>query len=415
MEMVENVLQGRKMNIEHFMALRKDGTTFPCMIHVKAVQRQKGLIRLQGFVIDISKAKKLEQELQENEARYRSLVENVGIGIALISPHMEILALNRQMKAWFPLIDETRRPLCYESYWSPPRNTICPDCPTCKTLTDGEVHEAVMSIPTGDSLKHYRIIASPIKDRGDNVRYAVEMVEDITERKALQDKLIRSERMAAIGQLAASIAHEINSPLQGIAALLSVIRKNYPEEPQLLRDLDLISEAFGNIRDIVKNLLDLNRRGKVQKQMINVNDVIEKTIALFAHHLSRNRIRAHLNLSLIIPEINASPQQLGQVFMNLFNNAVEAMQGTSHGKGEITVTTWLENDAIMISVADMGPGIPEKALDHIFDPFYTCKYIGTGMGLFICQDIIREHQGTILAENLPQGGAQFTITLPVNG
>jgi signal transduction histidine kinase len=122
-----------------------------------------------------------------------------------------------------------------------------------------------------------------------------------------------------------------------------------------------------------------------------------------------------LNLSLIIPEINASPQQLGQVFMNLFNNAVEAMQGTSHGKGEITVTTWLENDAIMISVADMGPGIPEKALDHIFDPFYTCKYIGTGMGLFICQDIIREHQGTILAENLPQGGAQFTITLPVNG
>jgi PAS domain S-box-containing protein len=250
------------------------------------------------------------------------------------------------------------------------------------------------------------------------------VARDITQTKLLQNQLIRSERLAATGQLAASIAHEINSPLQGITALLNVIRTSHEKDHELLNKLDLIKSAFNSIRDTVKNLIDLNRPGKENKEPLDLNQVIENTTALVRSYLKKNRIDIQLNLEAKAQRIDGSPQQLGQVFMNLINNAVESITNDPDFQedlehlpgfaGKIKIDTFNQKNNVVICVKDSGPGISEKELDHIFDPFFTSKKaMGMGVGLSICHGIVEDHKGMIMAENVPDGGAQFTISLPV--
>ena len=250
------------------------------------------------------------------------------------------------------------------------------------------------------------------------------IARDITETKLLHNQLLKSEGLATTGQLAASIAHEINSPLQGITALLGAIRLKYKHDKGLLGQLELINNAFISIRNTVRNLIDLNRPGREKKQPMNVNQVIENTVALTRSHLKKNMVSIKLNLAAKISTINASPQQIGQVIMNLVNNAVESiinapdfqekLNQPTPFSGEISIDTYNREENIIISVKDNGPGISESDLEKVFDPFFTRKKnMGMGIGLSICQSIIEDHKGVLYANNVPQGGAVFTIRLPL--
>ncbi|MCU0602484.1 MAG: PAS domain S-box protein [Desulfobacterales bacterium] len=250
------------------------------------------------------------------------------------------------------------------------------------------------------------------------------VARDVTQTKQMQNQLVRSERLAATGQLAASIAHEINSPLQGITALLNVLRSTYSSDEYLQRKLELIKSAFNSIRDTVRNLIDLNRPGKEKMQLTDMNQVIENTVALVKSLLKKNMISVHLHPEAQNSTFIASPQQMGQVLMNLINNSVEAITGmpgyfehvhlSQGGECSISIRTFNRDDHFVIEVKDSGPGIPPGDLNRIFDPFFTSKKpMGMGVGLAICHGIIEEHQGKITAENAPGGGAAFTITLPL--
>jgi PAS domain S-box-containing protein len=142
---------------------------------------------------EIEERKKTEEALRASEEKYRSVVDYIGIGISLISPAMEILTLNNQMKEWFPDIDVSKKPLCYKVFNNPPRETVCSYCPTIKTLQDGEVHESITETPAGNEIRHYRVISSPIKDKKGRILSAIEMVDDITEWMKVQEKLQESE------------------------------------------------------------------------------------------------------------------------------------------------------------------------------------------------------------------------------
>jgi len=265
-----------------------------------------------------------------------------------------------------------------------------------------------------------------------NCRYVVYLgkscflcvARETTQTKLLQDQLIRSARLAATGQLAASIAHEINSPLQGISALLNVMRTAYDGDEYLKRKLDLVKSAFNSIRDTVKHLIDLNRPGKEKKQPIDVNQVVENTAALVRSLLLKNMITAELELAAKNSTLIASPQQLGQVLMNLINNSVEAITGVPEhferaqlspgAGGRIAIRTFNRDNEFVVELKDSGPGIPDADLNRIFDPFFTSKKpMGMGVGLAICHGVIEDHQGRITAANAPEGGAVFTITLPM--
>jgi signal transduction histidine kinase len=196
------------------------------------------------------------------------------------------------------------------------------------------------------------------------------------------------------------------------------------KDEDLLNKLDLIKNAFVSIRNTVRNLIDLNRPGKEKKQPMDVNQVIKNTVALMISHLKKNMVDIKLNLAAKTSNMHASPQQIGQVIMNLVNNAVEAIihapdfknkqkQSASIG-GKIGIDTSCRDEEIIITVKDNGPGISNNDLEHIFDPFFTRKKkMGMGVGLSICHGIIEDHQGTITAKNSPEGGAVFTIRLPL--
>ncbi|MBU1626914.1 GAF domain-containing protein, partial [bacterium] len=158
---------------------------------------------------------------------------------------------------------------------------------------------------------------------------------DTTKLKHLQTQLVRSERLAAVGQLAASIAHEINSPLQAISVILGTLSKKYKGDNALKTNIHLLSEAFKSIRNTVSNLLDLNRPGVEKNKSVNINRIIKNTLSLLHIFLMRKKIKVNLSLSHDIPDIMASPQQLGQVFVNLLNNSVEAMTDDAKSQGQL--------------------------------------------------------------------------------
>jgi PAS domain S-box-containing protein len=297
-----------------------------------------------------------------------------------------------------------------------------------------EMHSQIQRTGTGTVASRFRckdhrtidvLLRSVPINPGDLSEGRIFTVMDTTQTKLMQEQLIRSERLAATGQLAASIAHEINSPLQAVTVLLGSLQKKYNDDEHLENNLELLKGAFASIRNTVKNLLDLNRPGQEVKQPTNINNIIEKTTDLVQSHLKKNKVKVKLDLSSKVPDIHASPQQLNQCFLNLINNAVEAITGTStpindsmdriESEGEIYIKTDHKNGNVIIKIADTGPGIPEKELQYIFDPFFTGKKkMGMGVGLSICHGIVEDHNGIITAENSPHAGAIMTITLPAN-
>ena len=290
-----------------------------------------------------------------------------------------------------------------------------------------ETEEVINTIE--NALSQRRLLAKQ-REAEEELREAhLELEQEVEERTAdlrkANEQLIRSERLAATGQLAASIAHEINSPLQAISVLLGSMGKQYREDAHLIENIDILKQAIGNIRDTVRSLLDLNRPGMELKQPGNINEVIRQTLTLARNLLKRNRINVLLDLSSEIPNINLSPQQMYQMFLNLINNAIEGMIGQieplsgvpreESPNKEIRISSKIESDQICIRISDTGPGIPEKDLQFLFDPFFTSKKkMGLGVGLSICYGIVEDHNGTITAENDPESGAVFTIRLPLS-
>ena len=160
---------------------------FECTATV--IKKGKKILGIRGIARDVTKRKQMEVTLLESEAKFRSVVDNIAIGVSLISPKMEILALNKKMKEWFSDVDINKKPICYRAFNNPPREKICSYCPTYKTLNDGQVHESVTDTPAGDKIINFRVVSSPITHKSGKVIAAIEMVEDITERQKIDEKL----------------------------------------------------------------------------------------------------------------------------------------------------------------------------------------------------------------------------------
>ena len=354
--------------------------------------------------------------------RYKELFDNVAEGVFILNFKKQLIESNERVLEATGYSKEELLNLSISDLIE------ADQVPTVKKIMDQVSKKKEVRFELNLKTKNGKIIPNEINCR--YVSYLGEycylcVARDITQTKMLQNQLIRSERLAATGQLAASIAHEINSPLQGITALLNVIRTKYKNDKKLLEQLDLVKSAFESIRDTVRNLIDLNRPGKEKKQPMDINQVIENTSTLVRSFLIKNRVRISLNLAAKKSKLTASPQQMGQVFMNLINNAVEAITGSPQFQkklkddpthsGDIFIETFNQNNDLVIRVKDSGPGIAKKDLEYIFDPFFTRKKtMGMGVGLSICHGIIEDHKGYIIAENDKDGGAVFTITLPLN-
>jgi len=241
-----------------------------------------------------------------------------------------------------------------------------------------------------------------------------EQIENIL--RESEARLLQSERLAATGQLAASIAHEINSPLQGVTSLLNVMRREHGRDNQLAGNLELIQGAFKSISKTVRNLLDLNRPGKEKNQPMHIQEVIVQTAALVKGYLKDNDVRLDLDLPPDLPLIMGSLQELSQVFMNLITNSVESLNADpTCADRRIAIKALTTGSQVVVQVTDTGIGISAGDMSRVFDAFFTSKKtMGMGVGLSICHRIIEGHNGTIEVRNRPDRGAAFTIRLPAN-
>jgi len=226
-----------------------------------------------------------------------------------------------------------------------------------------------------------------------------------------QEQLLHSEKMAAVGQLISGVAHELNNPLTAILGYSQLLASCGQVGPQGLEYSEKLYKQAQRTHKIVQNLLSFSRQHKPERVPVRLNQVLEDTLALRDYDLRMSHIRLHLDLAENLPSAAADPHQLQQVFLNLVNNALDAVLEAS-GDGDLWVRTALEKGKFIVEFVDSGPGV--KDASRVFDPFYTTKPVGkgTGLGLSICYGIITEHGGHIRVRNLPPRGACFTIELP---
>lgn len=251
---------------------------------------------------------------------------------------------------------------------------------------------------------------APLKE-GEKTTGVVVFVEDITEFKRLLEQTIQSEKLAEVGRLSAGIAHEVNNPLAVIAYAAQLLGREERLSAFQQELVERIGSEVERLKTLTGSLLSFSRSRETVRRETDLNEVLRDVLRLVRYELSRNGITLAENYGEI-PTVWADPNKLKQVFINLMMNASQAMQrgGTitiatrSAGKGDIEVT-----------VADTGPGIPSEVREHIFEPFFTTKKEGegTGLGLYICRNIVAEHDGRLTVESEPGRGTLFRIRLPI--
>ncbi len=282
--------------------------------------------------------------------------------------------------------------------------------------------EEVVEVRSGDELGELadsfnQMTAELRKSRRGLENYSADLERQVRlrtkELEEAQNQLVQAEKMSAVGLLVSGVAHELNNPLAGVVGFSQLLMKEEVAE-KVRRGLERINREAERCKKIVQNLQTFARKHKPQKDYVGINGIVEACIDLRAYQLHVDNIAVSVDLEPDLPKTMADYHQLQQVFINILVNAHHAMMAEREG-GRISIRSRTVGDLIRVEIQDDGPGIPPEILPKVFDPFFTTKEVGqgTGLGLAICYGIIEEHRGRIYARNAPEGGAVFTVELPI--
>ncbi len=359
---------------------------------------------------DITEPKRAQDTLSRSEARYRNLVESASDAIVTLDANGRFTTVNHAAE----IISGYRREELVGQWFAP-------------MLSDDELPKALAhfqkALAGETGLFETQFYRKDGEGRTISVTYSTPqrdeevlcLIRDVTDQKMLQEQLIQSEKMSAIGQLVSGVAHELNNPLAGISAFAQLLlaEKRFPPDQRTAAET-IYSEARRASR-IVQNLLTFARQHKAEKGPAAINQVLDDTLELRGYELRVRGIDVRREYDEALPDTMGDAHQLQQVFLNLITNAEQAMERAEGRHHRLTVRTRRAGEAIRIEIEDTGGGVPPNLLERIFNPFFTTKPTGhgTGLGLSISLGIVREHEGRIWAENAAQGGARFVVELPV--
>jgi PAS domain S-box-containing protein len=396
--------EGREITL-----LRKDGSSITCLNTAAAVRDAAGsVVRYQGALMDVTERREMERQLHKEQEFARRLIDSFPDLILVldtarhfkyVSPRCtEILGYDGQEALFLELGGRTHPE----------------DLPSLLSVY-GDIIAGRQAFPSielrvrhekGD-WRRFRFNLSPLCDAAGRIEGVVMSGRDITELKRLEEQLIQAEKLAAMGQMLAGVAHELNNPLTAL------LRERQGTDETARRQLDLTHRQARRAARIVQNLLEFSRPASPQKQPVDLNSIIDRTLQLHEHSLRSNGVSVDFQPQRDLPGVLGDANQLIQVFLNLVTNAEQAIREV-RTSGRIQVRISRNLNRLRVTVQDDGAGIKPDIANRIFDPFYTTKRPGggTGLGLSICAAIIREHGGTIEAESLPAGGAAFTVYCP---
>jgi len=362
---------------------------------------------------------RLYSDLQEREAKVRRLVDSNIIGIFIANLDGQILEANQaflQMVGYDQTDIESRRLRRGELTPAEWRRRDAQAAAELETIGTAQPYEKEYFRKDG-SRAPVLIGGARFGERQDAV---VAFVVDLTERKRAEAELAHANRVATMGQLTASIAHEVNQP---IAALLmnaeTAVRWLARQPPDLARAAPLIDRIIRDGKraaDIVSRIRDFSKKAAAQKEVLEINEAILEITTLTRAAISEHGVLVTMQLSQGLPRILGDRVQLQQVVLNLVMNAVEAMSEIRGGPRALLISTGeVESGSVLVEVSDSGPGLPPAILARIFEPFYTTKSSGLGIGLSICRSIVEAHGGRLWATPREPHGAVFSMMLPIGG
>jgi C4-dicarboxylate-specific signal transduction histidine kinase len=363
-----------------------------------------------------------ERALADRQLLERSL-ETTGAGLRVLDGNLQPFWSNNRWAEWF---------ICQAG-------EVCTGCgvlqrddsPARQCLQDGRVRttEIVLDhtncpprlLPASGGQRVFQVTTAPLLDAGDNVVQIVELAQDVTEQKQVQARILHAGKLAAVGELAGEVAHEVNNPISIISAKATLLLSDHAEgmSPKVAQELAKITELARRVARIAQGLLSYCRPSAAARARLDVRGPIRRSVAAVEEQARRGAVRIDENITSPLPLVKANPHELEQVFLNLFLNALDAMPKG----GWLTISTPPDETvladgrpAVAIMVADTGSGIPEEIRAKILEPFFTTKKQGrgAGLGLPICLGLVRSHGGELEFESKLWQGTRVTVKLPID-
>jgi PAS domain S-box-containing protein len=397
--------------------LRKDGESIVCLNTATAVRDTGGrVVRYQGALADITERRGIEKRLHQQQEFARRLVDSFPDLIFVVDKQREYTFVSPKVQEVLGYDQNESVGMIFGERTHPEDRS--PLLAVFDDLLSRKRSFASIEIRVRHKEGEWRRLRchfSPLFDEKGQIEGVVISGRDITEVKRLEEQLIQAEKLAAMGQMLAGVAHELNNPLTAILGASELVRDRPGVDETTRKQLEMTHRQARRAARIVQNLLEFSRPASAQKKSVDLNAVIDRTLQLHEHSLRRNAIEVDFRPCQGLPSVVGDANQLIQVFLNLVSNAEQAIREV-RPSGRIQIRLRQDGDRVLTTVQDDGAGIKPEVLAKLFDPFFTTKRPGggTGLGLSICLSIIREHGGDIDAETLPAGGAAFTVSLPAS-
>ncbi len=363
--------------------------------------------------------------LTDSEAMLAGILHALGDYICIVDENLTIVWANKMATASFGpnLVGGN----CYRAYHR--RDRPCENCVAALVLQDGQTrhHEYHMPAHAGDGTERWfwctASLAARHRDR--RPKTVIVVSRDITEHKNAEERSLRLEvelahaaRVSTMGEMVVGIAHELNQPLTAVAsraaACALAIGSRNPEPAEILDDLAEIASQAERAGEIIRRFRFLTAKRQFKPSSLDVNEVVREVAGFLRHDIHMNRVALCLKLPPKIPPVLAVSVQIQQVLLNLMRNAIEAMSTVEDGERKLIVQTSMNSpEAVEVEVRDTGPGVEEGDLERLFEPFFTRKGEGLGVGLAICRTIMEVHGGRVWATRNPKRGTTFRFTLPL--
>src|SRR6202166_2141246 len=393
---------------------KKDGTAAVFLESSRAVWDASGaLIRYQGTLVDVTERRKLERQLLQQEEFRRCLLESFPDLILVVDLEGRYTFVSARVRdlLGYQSEDLLERGISDTEDHSPELAALYHDV----VSSDRSFGPAEFSARHRDgSWRTMRASASPLFEADSKLAGVIISVRDITTERKLEQQIVQSERLAAMGAMIGGVAHELNNPLTSILGVSELLQDSQTTDAAR-KQIGILQQQARRAAEIVHNLTYFSSPPAPGKTPANLAEIVERTLNLHAYSLRKNNITVDFLREPGIPYALGDPHQLMQVFLNLILNAEHAIRDV-RDKGTLRIRLGKGDSSVWVSFHDDGPGIPKENLPSIFDPFYTTKRPGrgTGLGLSICKSVLKEHSGSVEAANAPDGGALFTVTLPVS-
>jgi PAS domain S-box-containing protein len=418
LEILKKVERNKPIDYYETARQRKDGTIIDVSLTISPIKNKQGeIIGASTIARDITDHKRAERALVESEKRFRHLVENSPLGICIIQNNQIIYQNPEQEKLLGPL---PRKPLLVN------HENIHPD----DVVKLRQFRQAIISgkVQAQDTdfrfyypdntnntlvMKWVQCRARIIEYQGEEAILVYNM--DISRSRELEKLLRIKDKMSSLGRVAAGIAHEIRNPLSGINIYLNTLEKIYDKRESLEKVKEILGKiqlASIKIEAVIRRVMDFSKPSEPKFVLTDINKSIKEAVNLSEVTLRNRGIKIKKALASDLPLCQADPNLIEQVILNLINNATEAMQDMRKEK-KIEITSSIGKDCILMIVSDSGPGVPLAMRDQLFDPFYSTKSSGTGIGLSITHRIITDHGGSMDISESRWGGAEFKIELPI--